>query len=483
MLARLRVLASDSLIYGVSGILTRFLSVWLVPIYTRLFSPEDYGVLSLVASTFAVVAVFAVLALDNSAARWYWDTDDTSDRKRTIVSGALCQLAVASGLGLAMFLAGDFLASLIVQRSDAGKYFRLLALTLPLNQLSIVVSGWLRMQRRPVATTVFMLGSSVLQIGLTLLFVVGWRWGLTGIYVAQVVQLAVSAIVAVVLLGDWIDPRRFDWTRLRGMLTFALPLIPSALAVWIVSFADRYFVQLFASTAEVGLFSLGSALAQGMLLLTGAFQLAWGPFALSIHKEADAKRTYAQAFLIYIAATSFLASALSLFAPEVIRLLATEKFIGAASVVGLLALSYVMIGLGYIAATGPAVMKVTAPIGIAITAAAVLNVLLNFLLVPRYGKMGAAAATLAAQSLGPLVLFWRSQRIYPVPYRFGAGMAFLSLSLALVVIGLAFPLQGLTGIVFKLLLLALYLPLLFALELLTPARARAMLVYVRSRAS
>src|SRR6186713_2808853 len=126
MLARLRVLASDSLIYGIAGILTRFMSVWLVPIYTRLFSPEDYGVLSLVGSTFSVVAVFAVLALDNSAARWYWDTEDDSDRKRTIVSAALCQLASATVLGLALFAVSDVLALHVVRRADAGRYFRLL---------------------------------------------------------------------------------------------------------------------------------------------------------------------------------------------------------------------------------------------------------------------------------------------------------------------------------------------------------------------
>ncbi|MEP6780421.1 MAG: oligosaccharide flippase family protein, partial [Gemmatimonadaceae bacterium] len=314
-LGRMRVLASESLIYGVSAIFTRFISVFLVPVYTRLFSPEDYGILSLVTSTYAVVAVFAVLALDSASGRWFWDSELESDRKRTIATAAWSQIASAIVFGVALYFASDRLAILVVHRADTALYFRLLAITLPFAQFGTVVSGWLRLQRRPVAATVYALGTSLLQIAVTLFFVVGMHWGLKGIYSAQVLSLTVGAFAALALLKDWINPAWFDFVRLKAMLMFALPLIPSALAMWVVGFADRYFVEMFDSTSEVGLFSLGSSLAQGMFLLTGAFQMAWGPFALSIHKEPDAKRTYAQAFLAYLGVTTFIATGLSLFAP------------------------------------------------------------------------------------------------------------------------------------------------------------------------
>jgi O-antigen/teichoic acid export membrane protein len=479
---RLRLLASDSLIYGLSGMITRFLGVWLVPVYTRLFSPEDYGVLSLVQATVAVVATLVVLALDNSAARWYWDSEDEADRKRTVASGALCQLAVAGAAALALWAAADVLAARVVGRDDAGGYLRLLALTLPLGQLGGVVTNWLRMRRRAVATTLFTLGTSVVQIGATLVLVVLYRQGLRGVYVAQVLAAAVGTVAAAALLRDWVHPRHFDARRLREMLGYALPLIPTGLAFWVVAFADRYVVQRFASIGEVGLYSVGNSLAALVGLLTGAFQQAWGPFALSIHRAPDARQTYADAFLAYAVLTAVAAAGLALLAPEAIRLVATERYVGASSVVGPLALGYAMTGLTYVAATGATIMKATGPVGLAITVAAALNLGLNFLLVPAFGKVGAAVATLASQAVTPVYLFHRSQRLYAIPYRFGAGAAVYALALAVIAAGAALPLRGATAVAAKLLLLGLFLPLLGGFDLVTRARARAWLSAVRSHA-
>jgi O-antigen/teichoic acid export membrane protein len=302
------------------------------------------------------------------------------------------------------------------------------------------------------------------------------------VFVAQVVTAVVGAGAALALLRDWVSPAHFSAARLREMLRFALPLIPTGLAFWIVGFADRYFVQRFDSTAEVGLYGVGSAVAGLLALLTGAFQLAWGPFALSIHKAPDARGTYASAFLAYVTVTAMGAAGLALLAPEAIRLVATERYVGASSVVGLLALGYAMAGLTYVASTGATIMKATGPVGVAVTLAAVLNVGLNFLLVPAYGKVGAAAATLASQAVTPLYLFRRSQQLYAIPYRFGAAAAIYALALALIAAGAVLPLQGVAAVAVKLLLLALFVPVLAGFDLLTRARTRAWLSALRSYA-
>lgn len=472
MRARIRALAGESLIYGVSGVIARFLTIFLVPIYTRLFTPEDYGVLSLVGSSVAVVSIFVGLGLDNAAHRWFWDTDDELDRRTTIASWAWCQLLVALAFGLAIFVSAGPLARAIVGRADAKLYFRIAAGTLPLGVLGIVLNNWLRMHRRAWPTTIYALSTTLLTITLTLLFVVGLRWGLAGVYTAQVLGLAAGSVVAAAMLREWITPRLFDRERLRTMLRYSTPLIPAALAYWVVGFADRYFVKAYTTTAEVGLYSVGSSLAGGVALVTGAFQQAWGPFAFSIHQQPDARRTYATVFLLYLWIGGAISAALSLFAPEILRLLATARYAGASTVVGILAMSYVMIGLTYIAATGPSIAKRTGPTGVAMLTAAVLNVILNVVLVPILGKVGSAIATLIAQSLTPIYLFYRSQQLYHIPYRFATGASLVLCTMTIIVAGgrldvgsawVALPLKGA--------ILLLYVPLAFALRLVSPRQA------------
>ena len=469
MRGRLRAIAGESVVYGLSGVIARFISVFLVPIYTRLFSPADYGVLSLVSSSLAVVSILAVLGLDNSAHRWFWDTEDAADRRVTIASWAWCQLGAATALGLVFFLTGRRLAIWLVGLPDAHVYFRLAAATLPLTVLGTVLSNWLRMQRRPWATTTYALFTSLITIALTVLFVVVLRRGLTGVYVAQVASLAVGSLVAAVLLRDWISPRSIDLSRLRAMLRYSLPMIPAGIAYWVTTFADRFFVQAYTDTTQVGLYAVGASLAGGVALVTGAFQQAWGPFALSIHTKPDARHTYATVFLYYLWAACGISVTLSVFAPEILRFLATRQYLGASPVVGLLALSYVMIGLTYVAATGPSIAKRTGPTGIAMTAAAILNVVFNLALVPTFGKVGSAVATLIAQSVTPIYLFYRSQQLYPIPYRFRAGLAIVGVSLAAILVGTRIESGSLiVSLLLKIALVTTFVPLFFLLELATP---------------
>jgi O-antigen/teichoic acid export membrane protein len=235
-------------------------------------------------------------------------------------------------------------------------------------------------------------------------------------------------------------------------------------------------VQVYSSTEEVGLYHVGSSLAAFVALATGAFQLAWGPFAMSIHRRDDARQVYANVFIAYLWLTSALCTALTLFAPHAIRLLATQQYAGAASVVGLLSFGYVMIGLGYVASVGPLIAKTSGPTGVAVTVAAALNILLNFLLVPRMGKTGSALATLLSQSVTPALLFYFAQKLYPIPYRFGAGAGLLALSALLIwADGRWQAGPPWVEIGRKLLLLSAFIPALFAFRIVTLNQARRLL--------
>lgn len=472
MLKYLRQLAGESVVYGISGTIAKFLQFLLVPLYTRVFTPEDYGVLSLITTTMAVIGIFVVLALDNSAARWYWDTENLEDRKRTLASWVWCQLTISSLFALVIVALAEWLAQLIVGRADAAVYFRLTAGLLPLSTLTIVVTNWLRMQRRPWATMYYALGSSLLTILLTFLFVITLDWKLTGVYTAQVLSGLLGSLVALALLRDWIHPRYFNVARLREMLRFALPLIPAALAFWIVNLSDRYFVQYFVSTSEVGLYQFGASIASVVALLTGAFQQAWGPFAMSIHTQSNARQLYAHVLLIYTWLTCAFCTALTLFTPEVVRFIAPDTYASASTVVSFLSFSYVFLGLTYIAAIGLNIVKTNAPTGMAITFAAVLNIVLNLLLIPSMGKVGSALATLLSQMIVPMYIFYQAQRRYPIPYQFGGVVGLFAL--AFLVIGsatlLPLSMSGVSTVIAKVVLLSLFVPALFVLRIITPAQ-------------
>ena len=289
----IKQLAGESVIYGISRTTAKLIVIILIPIYARVFSPEEYGIVALIATLVSMLEMLFVLGLDNSSARWFYDTDDTAHRKCTIASWFWCQIIVACLLSGALLVLAPWVSEMLLGTRKHTLLVRLAALAAPLATFRQVLGGWLRYRRRAWTMAGFSLVNSLETIGLTILFVVLLRWGLLGIFTAGLLAAAVMAAIAICILRGWISPGHFSWGRLKPMLVFGLPLVPAAIGTWITASSDRFILQALRGTAEVGLYSAAAVAASIVALATGAFQMAWGPFAYSILKEPDSRRVYA----------------------------------------------------------------------------------------------------------------------------------------------------------------------------------------------
>jgi O-antigen/teichoic acid export membrane protein len=135
--------------------------------------------------------------------------------------------------------------------------------------------------------------------------------------------------------------------------------------------------------------------------------------------------------------------------------LLAPDYAAAGTVIGILAFSFVFIGLKFVAAVGLTIVKDNRPIGLAVTASGALFILLSVLLVPRLGLSGAAWATLISQATIPLFLFWRAQLVYRIPYNFGLAALLLALAGGLSYAGSFVTAEGLAGFLTRIGLLLL----------------------------
>jgi O-antigen/teichoic acid export membrane protein len=432
MLTQLRKLAQHSLLYSLVNALTKFINFLLLPLYTGVLTQAEYGVQDLVLTTISLLWIFCMLSMDAAAHRWYWDSEDIVQRKRTISSWTWLLFLLAVFMSGQIWMLSDQLAQWIVDDANAGVFFRIAAIGQFLfSILPNVTWNWLRLQHRPRTLMWFTLLGSFINIGATYIMLVPLNLGIFGLFWAAFISQGTSSLVAIFLLGDWINPRYFMFSRLKEMLRYSLPLVPASLAYWVVSLSDRYFVQAYGNNDDVGVYSVGVRLATVVVLLTMGFQQAWGPLSMSVYLKPEANRIYAMVLLIYTWLGCLLCLGLTLFSPNFV-LLATAggKWIDAAPIIGPMAFSFVMTGLAYIAGLGLEIKKMSVPAATGYIFAALLNIGLNFLLVPRFGKIGSAWATLISQICIPLYLFYKSQQVYPIPYPFKSsvllfGFAFL----------------------------------------------------------
>ncbi len=478
----IKQLGAETIIYGLSGAITASIGIFLIPIYTRIFSPSEYGIIALITTLTGLLGMLMVLGLDNSSARWFYDTDDIEDRKYTISSWFWCQLSTGFIIAISLLLFAPNIAILLLNSEDYAILIRIVAITLPFGTFGKVFGNWLRYQRRAWTTTIFSTISSIGTIGIIILFVLVYRWGLTGIYSAKLIAAIIAAIGAITIMKTWINPVFFSMPRLKEMLTFGLPLVPAAIASWITLSSDRFILQIFHDTSEVGLYSVAATLASGVALVTVAFQMAWGPFAFSIYREKESLNVYSQVLNLYAFLGCLLCTTLSLFAPFLLHILTTPDYYKSASCVSFLVFSYLAAGATYIMATGVSIAKKSTPIAVSIFIGAGVNIGLNFLLIPSIGKEGAAISTFIAYISASIYLYFSSQKVYPIPYQFKKALICFGLSWILIAIDyFFFPAREYSALKLRTGISLLFIPLAFWLRIIKPVHAKRLLLYAAQR--
>ncbi len=455
LVQRLLQLTKDSLIYGLGSALTGFIGIFLVPILTRVLVPEEYGVIDLLATVVYLANVLFSLGFDSATAILFFDRSDEKERKTILSTGLWFVLGISLLVVLFLLPFADRLANLIFQSAQYAQAFRYTLAAIPfMLTLGFALSSlrYRFLRFRYLASV----GTNVIStILLTILFLVPLRLGVDGYFLAFLCTGVVSAIVAV-LLARRNFSFRISKTVLKQLLTIGLPLVPAGLAGWALALIDRFFLTAY-SLEELGWYSLGVKLASVLGLGIAALQLAWGPFALSLVREPEAKTTYAKVLTLFTIAAGAAALALGLFAPEIVALTSGKDFSPAARVVGILSLGLVGYGSYFIVSIGVNVVKKTAHISWTTAIAALINIGLNFLLIPHYGMVGAAMATLISYIVSAWLLFFVGQRVYPIPFESKKVLLTWGALLVCTMFTLALP----TTISFSLILVKVFILFLF----------------------
>jgi O-antigen/teichoic acid export membrane protein len=256
-------------------------------------------------------------------------------------------------------------------------------------------------------------------VGLSLLFAVGFHWGITGLAAAQLTALAVLIPPRVWYARHLLRPV-FSPEVLRRLLHFGLPLVPATLAWWIFSFSDRIVLGRLSTLREVGLYSVANSATTILGLLVGGLALAWTPHALRLYEEqpGEAPSFYGRMLTYVVVGFGLLAVAVTTFAHELLSILATHEYIGAARAVGPLALGFVAFATIQVTGLGMTLRKKTGYLAVFAWGAAVLNLALNLALVPAYGMLASAWATFAAFAFLTLAYFTVTQRLFPVAVQY-----------------------------------------------------------------
>jgi O-antigen/teichoic acid export membrane protein len=456
IVGRLKELARHSAIYGIGSVVSSLIAVFLLPLYTRYLTRADYGAIETLVAASAVLTIFLQAGINSAFFRFYFDATNTDEQKRVVRTSFWFTMTGATiGLALGVVLAPEISSLLFATHARAG-LVRAAAVLLWANLNYQQLTSLFRVEQRSVAFVVASVTNVAITIGATILLVVGLHKGATGALVGNFTG-TLCVYFPLLVYRRFQLGLQFDRGLLRKMNAFGLPLVPSALALWVNNFSDRLFLVKLSGAADVGLYSIGIRVTSAIVLLLTAFRTAWPAFAYSIDDEREARTTYGYVLTYVLLLVCWSSLALGALAPWIVHVLTAPRFYSAQRVVALLAFSNAAVAGFMVVSIGIGRARRTRFNWIITGSAAVVNIALNLALIPPYGMIGAAISTLVSFSFMFAFMAWHAQRVYPVPYQWRR---------VAILVGTAAALSAVAALVDAPLLLAIVLVLAYPLVLL-----------------
>ena len=420
----LKRLSKHSVVYGVGHILSRGIGFLLLPLYTNLLSTAEYGMVALVFTFIAFVNILFLYGLDSAFLRFY-ALEENPEGKRRVLSTAILMTACSSVcFFLLLFFSSGSLARLVLGRPGTAPLLKMAAGILLFDALSTFPLLLLRMEEKSGRFVAYRFANVLLNLGLNILLVAYLKKGVAGVFMSNLISSAFTLAIMLPIIWRRVAPI-LSGELVREFLRFGLPFIPSGIASMTMELIDRYMLREMKSLELVGIYNAGYKLGLFMLLVVMAFKFAWQPFFLSLGKdESRAKESFAAVLTYFLLATSFLLLVVSFFVDDLVRLrffgatLFGSEFWSGTQVVPVVLLAYIMMGIYLVLLPGIYLRKKTKFVPLFTGVGAVVNILGNLLMIPRWGMMGAAWATFLGYLVMALALYLVVQRFYPIHYQF-----------------------------------------------------------------
>jgi O-antigen/teichoic acid export membrane protein len=391
----LKRLVSSLAAYQVADVVSKFIAVLLLPVYTRYISPSGYGVVELLANGVIFISIIVRFGIIEAFLRFYYSDEDQA-RRDALARRAVRFLVVTSTLAAAaLAVAAQPLSRVVLGHRDATTFLIAVLGLWSFTNLELAY-GLLRVDERIRTYAIASLINVAITIVASIVLVVGFKQGARGLLLGN------YGASTIVLFGLWwtmrhrLGPQRVGGEDLPLLLRFGVPTVPAEISVYALSIVDRYYIYHSRSPALAGLYSIAVKLAGAVAFIVRGFQYAWPPLAYSVSDDAQAARLYGLVTTYYIVVSGWVVCGLALLGRWVLRLLAAHSFYGAYRALPWVALGWAMYGLWVVFLVIAGRAQVTTRNFPASLAGLVANVILIIVLVPPLGIAGAGIALCGA---------------------------------------------------------------------------------------
>ena len=388
---RLPKIVTNSAVYSITTLLQKGIGFFMLPLYTAFLTPEDYGVVSVVTSVSSFMAVLVMMALNGAATRFHYK--NTDDNYRKVLWGTITTIVIISSLGwgAVFFTFHRFLVDPFIGEVEFYPYAVIGLANTMITPLYLLFQCNLQARQEALHYSINTFSNFLVHVGLAVVFIAVLKMGAVGMLMANVTTSLLFFIYVLILFVPKIKIG-IDKTVAKDSFKYSLPLLPHQISIWSAGSLDRLFLNDIKGKAVTGVYSVG--LQFGSVISTIAYSVnqAFVPwFFQMIEKGKEGARKIEKMGLFAVLGYCLVAFSISLFAPEVLKVMVSEGFREAWKIIPIICFAFVFHGL-YFFFINILFIKDTGWVFIVTLSSMGIDILMNILLIPFWGFYGSAIA-------------------------------------------------------------------------------------------
>ena len=412
---KLILFLKGSMILTISNICTKAINFFLLPLYTKYLTPEQLGISDSITTLISLIFPILVLGLDGAFSAFYFD-EESKEYKKSVFSNISFILIFTSMVPLGLMFFSKTISRFVLG-SQEYSYIIIIALATLICQLwYLPFSLYLRVENRMTTFGVLNTVASSIMIISNIMTVYKLRIGASALIVSTLVTNVIMFIMYLVTT-DQLPHKKYVNRKLNvKLLRYSLPLVPMVISTWILTASDRIILLHLTGESEVGLYGVAARFVGIINVFTNSIYTAYTTFVYSIKDDENSKYIYSKILnILYLILTSIVFT-VSMFSKEILHIMVDVKYFEAYRVMPTLLFAQVLYAAVTIVGYGIAFKKRSEYMLLS-TIVALTNIILNFLLIKKFGIFAAGLTTWIGYLLMLIFITYFSQKLYKCPYQ------------------------------------------------------------------
>ena len=402
-MSKIKLFLENFLVYGLGGIISKIIPLIMVPIVTRLMPDSSYYGINDMTNTLTNFCMqLCIIGMYDAMYRHFFEKDDENYKKIICSTTFIFTCVLSVFVFVLMLIFKNRLSLWFYKDGKLSFLIYFAALSTLIGGTNIIVSAPTRMQNKRKIFLVMNTIGPVLSYSISIPLLLSGYY-LIALPLAALTSGIINELVFWILNKNWFSFKLFSKKHLSQLLKIAVPLFPNFLIYWIFNSTDKIMITNSLGTYATGLYSVGSKLGLASQLIYTAFAGGWQYFAFSTMREEDQVGSNSKIFE-YLGAISFICTFfICIIARPFYILLFKEEYVSSYIVAPYLFLAPLLQMLFQVAANQFLVVKKTWPNMFILLSGAIVNVVLNLVLIPKLGIEGAAISTLIGYVVADIV--------------------------------------------------------------------------------